>query len=118
MIITILSALLSTSLSGQHNGNSDQVETIDDFYDLYRYKQYYIAGQPSLDEFKWLRSRGVTKVINLRTESENEDFTTSSFNEGSVVEELGMEYYSIPVSGRSGYSPENLAKMGELIGKR
>jgi protein tyrosine phosphatase (PTP) superfamily phosphohydrolase (DUF442 family) len=58
----------------------------------------------------------VTKVINLRSESENEDFTASSFNESSIVEELGMEYFSIPVAGRSGYSPENLTAMGDLIG--
>ena len=45
----------------------------------------------------------------------NEDFTSSSFNESSIVEELGMEYFSVPVSGRSGYNPENLGELGELI---
>ena len=117
MIIAVLGATLCISLYGQDEESRDQVETIEEFYDLYRYQHYYIAGQPSLDEFKWLQSQGVTKVINLRTESENEDFTSSSFNESSIVAELGMEYYSIPVSGRSGYSPENLTTMGELIGE-
>jgi protein tyrosine phosphatase (PTP) superfamily phosphohydrolase (DUF442 family) len=116
MIITFLFLILGISLNGQDKEPGDQVQTIEEFYDLYRYQHYYIAGQPSLDEFKWLRSQGVTKVINLRSESENEDFTASSFNESSIVEELGMEYFSIPVAGRSGYSPENLTAMGDLIG--
>jgi protein tyrosine phosphatase (PTP) superfamily phosphohydrolase (DUF442 family) len=115
MLAVMLTSLLSISLFGQKAEQTDQVETIDDYYNLYLYQHYYIAGQPSLDEFKWLESKGVTKVINLRTESENEDFASASFNEKSVVEELGMEYHSIPVSGRSGYTPENLTRLGELI---
>jgi protein tyrosine phosphatase (PTP) superfamily phosphohydrolase (DUF442 family) len=112
--IAILSSLLCFSLAAQDEVIADEVETIEDFYNLYSYQRYYIAGQPSLDELKWLVSQGVTKVINLRTESENEDFTSSSFNESAIVEELGMEYHSIPVSGRSGYNPENLGRLGEL----
>lgn len=115
ILITVLSLMVNFTLSGQHQGKEGEVQTIEEFYNLYRYQHYYISGQPSLDELRWLESQGVTKVINLRSESENEDFTSSSFDEGSIVEEMGMEYFSVPVSGRSGYTPENLTKMGEFV---
>jgi protein tyrosine phosphatase (PTP) superfamily phosphohydrolase (DUF442 family) len=109
------SIVLNMGINAQNELKKQEVETIGEFQNLFHYQQYYIAGQPSLDALKWLRSQGVSKVINLRSETENEDFKASSFDEHAVVEELGMEYHSIPVSGREGYSPKNLAKMGELI---
>lgn len=114
--LVIFSFMLNMGTIAQKEIKKHEVETIGEFKNLYRYRQYYIAGQPSLDALKWLRSQGVTKVINLRNEAENEDFEASSFDEHAVVEELGMEYHSVPVSGREGYSPKNLTKMGELIG--
>jgi protein tyrosine phosphatase (PTP) superfamily phosphohydrolase (DUF442 family) len=117
MLITVLLSLLHFGLHAQDSAPEVEVETIEDFEDLYRYKNYYISGQPSLEALKWLQSQGVAGVINLRSEGENEDFTASSFEENSIVEELGMKYYRIPVSGRDGYSPENLATMAEMIGK-
>ena len=115
--IYVLIFLMHTGLLAQTRDSVVEVETIDEFGNLYRYEHYYISGQPSLDALKWLQSQGGTRVINLSSESENEDFTYSSFNESAVVAELGMEYHAIPVSGRSGYTPENLTRMGELVGE-
>jgi len=113
--VSVLIFLAHTNLLAQPHNSVVEVETIDEFSNLYRYEHYYISGQPSLDALKWIQSQGVTRVINLSSESENEDFAYYSFEEGAVVGELGMEYHAIPVSGRSGYTPENLSRMGELI---
>jgi protein tyrosine phosphatase (PTP) superfamily phosphohydrolase (DUF442 family) len=115
MLITALISLLHIGLHAQNRAPEVEVETLEDFDNLYRYRDYYIAGQPSLDALKWLQSEGVTGVINLRSEGENEDFRVSSFEEGSIVEELGMKYYCIPILGREGYSPEKLDTMAEMI---
>ncbi len=117
MFSTLLVSFLNISLFAQNAESVHEVESIEEFSSLYRYQDFYIAGQPSLEAFKWLRAEGVTKVINLRTETENEEFTSSSFDEEALVQELGMKYFSIPVSGRSGYNPKKLRKMGELIGE-
>ncbi len=101
-------------VQSQENGNPE-VEYIDSFDNLYHYQRYYIAGQPSLEAFRWLRDQGVTRVVNLRSEGENEDFAWSSFDEQSVLGELGMKYLSVPVSGRDGYSPENLDAMARFL---
>lgn len=50
----------------------------------------------------------MNKIINLRTEKENNEYSDDAYNEQSIVKELGFEYYEIPVSGIEGYSPEKL----------
>lgn len=51
------------------------------------------AAQPSTEQLRELAEAGFTTVINLRTEAE------MSFDEGELVESLGMTYHSIPVGG-------------------
>jgi protein tyrosine phosphatase (PTP) superfamily phosphohydrolase (DUF442 family) len=116
VLVTSLTFLLfcTAGLMAQQK-QSWEVETIDSFDNLYRYGEYYIAGQPSLEAFQWLREEGVTRVINLRTHDENEEFTSSSFDEKSIVSGLGMEYLSVPVAGRSGYTPKKLSEVAEFI---
>jgi protein tyrosine phosphatase (PTP) superfamily phosphohydrolase (DUF442 family) len=111
----ILSLALAISLYAQQDEKEPSVQTIDEFDNLYQYQHYYIAGQPSLDALRWLHEQGVEKVVNLRANWENEDFTSSSFDEEAEVMNLGMEYLSVPVEGRSGYSPKKLAKMADFI---
>lgn len=113
--LLILSLSMFISLQAQEDQKEAAVQNIEAFDNLYYFQHYYVSGQPSLDAFKWLRGQGVKKVVNLRSEWENEDFTASSFNEQSEVEELGMKYLSVPVEGRAGYSPENLAAMAAFI---
>lgn len=113
--LLILSLALTFLLHAQQEGKETSVQTIDKFDNLYHYQHYYIAGQPSLDALRWLHEQGVVKVINLRADWENEDFTESSFDEESEVKNMGMEYLSVPVEGRSGYSARKLAKMAEFL---
>lgn len=113
--LLLLLAIPLLTLQAQDDEKKASVLSIEAFDNLYNFEHYYIAGQPSLDAYKWLHEQGVKKVINLRSEWENDDYTASSFNEESVVKELGMEYHSVPVEGREGYSPENLSVMASLI---
>lgn len=86
----------------------DEVIEIEEFEDLYVSGDFYMGGQPSYDMLKWLKSEGVELIINLRTESENDRFTSSSFNEEEILTEMGFKYKLIPVAYPDGYSPENL----------
>lgn len=115
VILLILSVTLIVPMHAQQDGKEPSVQTIDEYDNLYHYQRYYIAGQPSLDALRWLHEQGVEKVVNLRADWENEDFTSSSFDEEAEVKDLGMEYLSVPVEGRSGYSAKKLAKMADFI---
>lgn len=55
------------------------------------------SAQPQKDDFKWLKSQGVTDVINFRTmKSPGLDF-----EEKDVVEKAGMKYHNIPTVSAS-----------------
>ncbi len=96
---------------------TDTVEVVSQFKNFYHYQNFYIAGQPTLEALKWLKSRGVTKIINLRTEKEMSEYAESAYNEESLVYELGFEYILLPIEGIKGYTPENLEKFKRLLNK-
>lgn len=67
------------------------------------------AGQPNLASFTVFRDSGYAAVIDLRTAGE-----ARGLDESAVVEELGMDYVSLPI-GRDGISFENARSLDELI---
>ena len=68
----------------------------------------YFAGQPTRDALLEAKRRGVTTVVNLRTD---EEMTSRiDFDEPALVEELGMTYVSIPVTSQS----LSVAEVGRL----
>lgn len=93
----------------------DSVKIIKEFDYIYVSGDFYLAGQPTLEEFEYLQKEGVKTVINLRSESENEEFNNEAFNEAKLVKKLGMKYISIPVSGREDYNPETLEKFAKAL---
>ncbi len=86
----------------------DSVEVIKEFKNFYKSGNYYFGGQPTLEAINWLKSEGVKLFINLRTDSENEKFTKTAFNEGNLLNNIGIQYISIPVSYPDSYNPETL----------
>ena len=50
------------------------------------------SAQPLKNDFAWLKSQGVTDVINFRTMH----VKAVDFDEQEVVEKLGMKYHNIP----------------------
>jgi protein tyrosine phosphatase (PTP) superfamily phosphohydrolase (DUF442 family) len=95
--------------------NTDNVEVIKDYKNLFRYQNYYISGQPTLEALQWLKSQGVTKVINLRSEKENSEYSEYAYDEKTFTQKLGFEYYSIPVDGSKDYTPAKLEAFLSLI---
>ena len=55
------------------------------------------SAQPMKDDFSWLKDNGVTDIINFRTMIA----PAVDFDEKSVAEALGMNYYNIPSSTRN-----------------
>ena len=61
----------------------------------------FASGQPTQEQVAILADAGVQHVISLRTEGEID------WDEPALVESLGMEFHSIPVSGRDGLTSAN-----------
>ena len=104
LILIASAALCSQSQPG--------VRKVDTYKDLFVTGDVYIGGQPSLEMLRWLKNQGVTLVINLRTEKENQDFAGLAFHEAAVVKELGLGYASIPMEKAT---PKHLEAFAELM---
>lgn len=114
----LLSCLFVVNITAQQNSaKTDSVEVIQDFKNLYRFENFHLSGQPSYEMLLWLKTQGVNKIINLRSEKENSDFTASAFNEEKIAKELGFEYFLVPVDGTKDYTPEKLNSMANLLNK-
>jgi protein tyrosine phosphatase (PTP) superfamily phosphohydrolase (DUF442 family) len=84
----------------------DSVYKVEGKKDLFRSTNFYFGGQPTLETLRWLKSEGVTLVVNLRAEKENKEFAETAFNEENIVRELGMAYVSIPLGEKPSYRPQ------------
>jgi protein tyrosine phosphatase (PTP) superfamily phosphohydrolase (DUF442 family) len=112
----IFSFSLVFNLNAQDNiGDNENVEVIKNFKNLFRFQNFYISGQPTLEALQWLKSQGVIKIISLRSEKENIEYSEYAYDEKTYAQKLGFEYYSIPVDGSKDYSPEKLEAFLSLI---
>jgi len=68
------------------------------------------SGQPDADILAMARDAGFTTVIDLRAESEDR-----GMDEAAVVEEMGMQYVSLPVEGAAGVTFENAAALDKYL---
>jgi protein tyrosine phosphatase (PTP) superfamily phosphohydrolase (DUF442 family) len=116
IIFAISSFLLLINLDAQDKTkNSDTIEVITDFNNFFRYQNIYLGGQPSLEALQWLKYQGVKKIINLRSDSENNEYSEYAYNEETNAQKLGFEYHSVPVDGAQDYSPEKLNDFLSLV---
>jgi len=67
------------------------------------------SGQPTAEQFQVLADAGIKHIINLRAPEEME------FDEGALVQSLGMEYHSIPVAVSAGITRENAQALFNLM---
>lgn len=65
------------------------------------------GAQPKDNQFVWLRDNGVRFVINLRENPKDK--------ERQIVEQLGMKYFSIPMSDRKYPKPESINLFLKII---
>ena len=68
------------------------------------------SGQPKEDGLKEIAEDGYVAVIDLRTASENR-----GMDEQGIVENLGMEYVALPISGRDAINFENAVKLAQIL---
>ena len=112
-VFLLISLFSTVTLNAQDNQTkTDSVKVITDFKNLFSYQNFYLGGHQTLEELQWLKSQGVNKIINLRSERENKEYSEFAYNEESNAKALGFEYFSVPVDGLKDYTPE---KLDELI---
>jgi protein tyrosine phosphatase (PTP) superfamily phosphohydrolase (DUF442 family) len=115
-IIILFSLLTVYDLNGQTSiEKENSVQIIEGYSNLYRYQNFYLGGQPTIEELRWLKLQGVTKIINLRSEEENKVYSDYAYNEKSIAEELGFEYINIPVDGTKDYTAEKLEEISNQL---
>ncbi|OGD28576.1 MAG: hypothetical protein A2Y56_14195 [Candidatus Aminicenantes bacterium RBG_13_63_10] len=112
--VCLAAVLLSTSLAAADPALRTAVK-VEGFKDLFRTGDFFIAGQPTLEELRWLKSAGVTLVVNIRSEAENKEFTATAFNEENVVKEIGLAYALLPVGEKESYSPKTVDSFAALL---
>ena len=116
--LSLLMILLSVNCFSKNKPDKhliDSVQTIEQFSDIYKVGDFYLGKQPDMDIFNWIKSEGVELVINLRTEKEMENFKKSSFDEDSLLNNLGIKYISIPISYPDSYNQDYLQRFIKAI---
>jgi len=93
----------------------DSVYKVEGKKDCFRSTSFYFGGQPTLETLRWLKSEGVTLVVNLRSEKENKDYAETAFNEENLVKELGMAYVSIPLGDKPAYCPHAVDTFAQTL---
>jgi protein tyrosine phosphatase (PTP) superfamily phosphohydrolase (DUF442 family) len=68
-----------------------------------------LAGQPSPDDLRLARSRGVRSVVNLRQASELD------WDEGKCVAQLGMQYHHVPFKSPTSLTDQVFDKVRQLL---
>jgi uncharacterized protein (TIGR01244 family) len=69
-----------------------------------------IGGQPNEAALREAAAAGIQVVVNLRGENEEIDF-----DEAQLVNELGMTYLRLPISGASDLTAENVDAFRQLL---
>jgi len=83
---------------------------------LFRDGSVYIGGQPSAEALATLARRGVTAVVNLRTDAEMSNRETVPYDEAATAASLGMTYVDLPIGGDDHpYRPEVLDRLRDVL---
>ncbi len=83
--------------------------TIGNIRPLHVWNDIYLAGQPTPDDLTRLKVRGIKTIINLRRTQE------LSWDQASLVKQLGMRYVHIPFQGPRQLNPEVFDKVLQVL---
>jgi protein tyrosine phosphatase (PTP) superfamily phosphohydrolase (DUF442 family) len=64
-----------------------------------RISRVIVSGQPTEEEIRSLKSRGIFHVFNVRSPEEMKDKSQINYDEAALVKEMGIEYVNVPISG-------------------
>ena len=84
--------------------------TVDSSDDLLPVDGLTSTGQPNAEQLALFAEAGYVAVVDLRGESENR-----GLDEAVAVEDLGLDYVNLPVSGADSISWENASKLDEIL---
>lgn len=115
VILFLLGLKTACSYNEPREVDINSVKLINDSEHLYQSGDYFFGGQPSVEELRQLQSKGVSVIINLRSEKENESFTESDFNEKDCVQEMGMQYISLSMKGSEAFNSNTLAEFAQIL---
>lgn len=76
---------------------------------LHTYGGVFLASQPAPEDLRQAKDGGIHTVVNLRKPGEIE------WDEGAVVEDLGLEYHNIPFSGPEELTDEVFDRVREIL---
>ncbi len=108
-LIIFLAAVLSACASAGIETDKVQHLEIKNLKVISPFK--FSGGQPTQEQLDWLKRAGIKNIINLRTPEEQ------SFNEASVVKNLGLNYVAIPVDGNAAVNQMNAEKLAAALNK-
>lgn len=121
VLLISMASLLYLSCGGEksaHEADIVEPHAIEGRKDLFQAGDFFFAGQPDVETFRWLAGQGVTLVINLRTEEEMTKYKEEHYDEDSLLQELDMTYAVIPLGGEAGYPPSALEDFASLLKKQ
>ena len=110
LILSILFALILTACAGSAGFDLAALQNSDINNFRAPSRATLSTGQPTAAQLDLATRAGVKHIINLRTAGEE-----VAFNEGEVVESLGMKYYSIPVAGGAGINADNASTLSQIL---
>ena len=104
--------LVSTMAFAQDNSAKLTPAKCGSVKQLHAFKDIYLAGQPSVADFREFKQRGVKAVLNLRTKEELD------FDEAKVLKELGLEYHHVPIASPDALTDDNFDKLRKLLNEK
>lgn len=89
--LLVLATLLSAVGSATHAQQATEFASIPNFVQVS--EQFYVGGQPAMDDLARLKAKGIRAIVNLRHPAE-----FNSAEEAAKVKALGLRYFNIPVN--------------------
>ncbi len=89
--LLVLATLLLAVGSAAHAQQATEFASIENFTQVS--KQFYVGGQPGMDDLVRLKAKGIRTIVNLRRPAEY-----NAAEEEAKAKELGFHYFNIPVN--------------------
>jgi len=89
--LLVLATLLLAVGSAAHAQQAPEFASIPNFAQVG--KQFYVGGQPAMDDLARLKTKGIGAIVNLRHPAEY-----NAAEEEAKAKELGLRYFNIPVN--------------------
>ena len=105
-------AAQSTAFASRHSHPSNPAEDLPRFYEVVK-DQIYRGAQPTDQGFVQLSKSQIRSVLDLRNEDPNQIAT-----EGNLVQSLGMNFISIPLSGFFAPSDKDMNQIQQILNNK